>query len=229
MGMVSRFCTDAVLLHRGHMIASGTPDEIVGEYRNVLEKAQGQKGSGGNAERDRQLDYTIAHEDEDDMTDSPNGSGSRRKASDGAEILGVELLDNNREPADRIPSGSNLTVRVHARYAQAVDESVFGVVLRDRSGTLLFATSTDLEGIALGARAEGEVVTVDFTFGLPLRPGIYDVKATVSGNDSMLLGRTETAATFEVVAEERPVQGVVQLSTTVEVHDRDREEQGPAT
>jgi ABC-type multidrug transport system ATPase subunit len=50
MGMVKKFCTDAVLLHRGHMIASGAPDEIVDEYRDLLEK--GQKVSK-NAERDR--------------------------------------------------------------------------------------------------------------------------------------------------------------------------------
>ena len=40
MGMVNRFCTDAVLLNRGHMIMRGTPEEVVGEYRSVLEKSQ---------------------------------------------------------------------------------------------------------------------------------------------------------------------------------------------
>ena len=122
MGMVNRFCTDAVLLHRGHLIATGTPDEMVSEYRDVLEKSQGQKGTK-NAERDRQLDYTIAHEDEDDMPDSPKGAGSResRRATGEAEVLGVELLDENREPADQISAGSDLTVRVRARYARAVE------------------------------------------------------------------------------------------------------------
>jgi ABC-type polysaccharide/polyol phosphate transport system ATPase subunit len=36
MGMVNRFCTDAVLLHRGQMISRGTPDEVVGQYRDIL-------------------------------------------------------------------------------------------------------------------------------------------------------------------------------------------------
>ncbi|CAA9421460.1 Teichoic acid export ATP-binding protein TagH [uncultured Rubrobacteraceae bacterium] len=228
MGMVSRFCTDAVLLHRGHMIASGTPDEIVGEYREVLEKSQDQKGAK-NAERDRQLDYTIAHEDEDDMPDSPNGKGQSHRATGEAEVLGVELLDENRGPADRVSSGSNLTVRVLARYARAAEESALGIVLRDRSGTLLFATSTDMEGTPLGARAESEIVTVDFTFWVPLRPGGYGVEATVSGEGGRLLGQSEDLAAFEVVAEERQVRDVTQLPTTVEVHGRDPEEQGQAT
>jgi ABC-type polysaccharide/polyol phosphate transport system ATPase subunit len=231
MGMVSRFCTDAVLLHRGHMIASGTPDEIVSEYRDVLEKAQGQKGGTKNTERDRQLDYTIAHEDEDDMPDAPSGAGSREslRATGEVEILGVELLDENREPADQISSGSDLTVRVRARYAQAVQQSSFGVVLRDRSGTLLFATSTDSENVSLGARSEGEVVTVDFTFGIPLAPGGYGVETTVSGDEGRLLGRGEEKPAFEIVAEKHEVGGLIQLPTTVEVHSRDPEELGQAT
>ena len=204
MGMVNRFCTDAVLLNRGHVILRGTPDEVVGEYRDMLEKAQNKKATK-NAERDRQLDYTIAHEDEDDMPDPPKGQGRReqRRPTGEAGILGVELLDEDGQPADRVPSGSNLTVRVRARYAQAVERSVFGAVLRDRSGTLLFATSTDMEESSLGARAEGEIVTVDFTFGVPFRPGEYGVEATVSGDAGRLLGRTEEAVAFEVVAEER--------------------------
>jgi ABC-type polysaccharide/polyol phosphate transport system ATPase subunit len=228
MGMVNRFCTDAVLLNRGHMVLRGTPDEVVGEYRSMLEKSQNKK-SAKNAERDQQLDYTIAHEDEDDMPDPPEGKGKReqRRPTGEAEILDVQLLDEDRQPADRVPSGSNMTVRVRVRYARAVEKSAFGAALRDHSGTLLFATSTDMEESSLGARAEDEIVTVDFTFGLPFRPGDYGVEATVSGDEGRLLGRTEEAAAFEVIAKERRVGSVIQPPTRVEIHDR--AEQGQAT
>jgi ABC-type polysaccharide/polyol phosphate transport system ATPase subunit len=228
MGMINRFCTDAVLLNRGRMIARGDPGEVLGEYRSVLEKSQDNKAAK-NTERDQQLDYAIAHEDEDDMPDSPNGTGRPGRATGEAEILGVELLDENREPAARMPSGSNLTVRVHARYTRTVEKSSLGVALRDGSGMLLFATSTGMEGAALGARAADEDVKVDFTFGVPLSPGRYGVEATVSGDGSEHLGRIEEAAIFEVIAEVRPVLGPAHLPTRVEVHGRDREEQGPAT
>ena len=217
MGMVNRFCTDAVLLHRGHMISSGTPEEVVGQYRDVLEKSQNKKAAR-NAERDQQLDYAIAHEDEDDMPDPPKGKREQRRPTGEAEILDVRLVAEDGQPADRVPSGSNLTVTVRARYAQSVEKSAFGAVLRDRSGTLLFATSTDMEESSIGARAEGEVVTVDFTFGAPFRPGHYGLEATVSGDAGRLLGRAEEAAAFEVVAEQ---------PTGVEVHDH--EELGPTT
>ena len=217
MGMVNRFCTEAVLLNRGHMIARGTPDEVLGEYRSVLEKSQSKKDAK-NVERDQQLDYAIAHEDEDDMPDPPKGKRGQRRPTGEAEILDVELLDEDQHQAHRVPAGSNLTVRVRARYAQAVEESAFGAVLRDRAGKLLFATSTDMEESSLGPREKDEVVTVDFTFGAPFHPGVYGVEATVSGDAGRLLGRTQEAMTFEV-AEELAAGAVIQPPTRVEVQD----------
>ena len=126
-----------------------------------------------------------------------------------------------------MPAGSNLCVRVRARYAQALEESAFGAVLRDRAGTLLFATSTDMEESSLGPREKDEVVTVDFTFGAPFHPGEYGVEATVWGDAGRLLGQTRETMTFEVVAEELAAGVVIQPPTRVEVHDR--EELGPAT
>ena len=95
----------------------GTPEEVVGQYRDILEKSQNKK-EDKNAERDRQLDYTIAHEDEDDMPDPPKGKRGQRRPTGEAEILDVKLLDEDRQPAHSVPAGSNLTVRVKARYAQ---------------------------------------------------------------------------------------------------------------
>nr|MBA2713469.1 hypothetical protein [Rubrobacteraceae bacterium] len=48
-----------------------------------------------------------------------------------------------------------------------------------------------------------------------------------SGEDGGLLGRSEGGATFEVLAEARPVRGQAELPVTVEVQGR--EEQGQAT
>jgi ABC-type polysaccharide/polyol phosphate transport system ATPase subunit len=226
MGMVNRFCTDAVLLHKGHIVSKGTPEEVVDQYRDILEKSQNKKADK-DAERDRQLDYTIVHEDEDDMPDPPKGKRGQRQPTGEAEILDVRMLDENRQPVHRVPAGNNLTVRVQARYAQGVEESSFGAVLRDRAGKLLFATSTDMEEASLGPREKDEVVTVDFTFGAPFHPGEYGIEATVSGNAGKLLDRTTEAITFEIVAEELAEGAVIQPPTWVEVHDS--EELGPVT
>jgi ABC-2 type transport system ATP-binding protein len=231
MGMVKTFCTDAVLLHRGHMIASGTPDEVLDEYQDVLEKAQGQKGAR-NAERNRQLDYTIEHEDEEDMPDAPNGSGRRdqRPVTGEAEILDLELLDENGEQINRLPSGASLTVRVHLRYVETVEDSKLGITLRSKRGGLeVFSTDTALEGAPLGRKEKGEQVTVDFTFGVPLRSAAYIVDAAVTQAEGSELTRKQNAASFRVTESGilTPVRGLVQLPTEVRVHGLEGQQERP--
>lgn len=229
MGMVKRFCTEAVLLHKGRLVASGEPEDVVEEYRTVLEKAQENKETSA---RDRQLDYTIAHEDEEDMPDSPNGAGRRgaRPLTGEAEILDLELLDERGNPVNKLPSGARLTVRVQLRYTEPVEGSTLGITLRSkRAGLDVFSTDTDLEGAPLGRKEKGEQATVDFTFGVPLRSAAYIVDATLTASqeEGSDLARTQNAATFRVTEDDTlaTVRGLVQLPAEVRVHGlEDRQE-----
>ena len=232
MGMVKRFCTEAVLLHKGHLVASGEPEDVVDEYRTVLEKSQEKKETSA---RDRQLDYTIAHEDEEDMPDSPNGAGRRdpRPLTGEAEILDLELLDEGGKPVNKLPSGARLTVRVQLRYTEPVEGSKLGITLRSKrgAGLELFSTDTDLEGAPLGRKEKGEQATVDFTFGVPLRSAAYIVDASLTASQEVGsdLARTQNAATFRVTESDTlaPVRGLVQLPAEVRVHGLEGRQEGP--
>lgn len=235
MGMVKRFCTEAVLLHKGRVVTSGDPEEVVDHYQELLARSQEHKDTE-TSERDRQLDYEIEHEDEDDTptsgiipaADAPGANGGRmtqtvREVTGEAEILGLELLDENGQPVDKLSSGASLTVRVRLRYDEAVEDSTLGIILQSkRAGLEIFSTDTALEGAPLGRKDEGEQATVDFTFGVPLRPGAYSVDAavTVRRAEDSDLARTQTAATFRVTQDggENPVRGLVQLPTEVSIH-----------
>ena len=66
MGMVKQFCTDAILLHKGRLVTSGSPDEVADHYKELLEKA---------VQKDSQTDGTDRGLD--DMLDQRGGRGSR--------------------------------------------------------------------------------------------------------------------------------------------------------
>jgi ABC-type polysaccharide/polyol phosphate transport system ATPase subunit len=214
LGMVRKFCTEAVLIHKGHLISSGDPESVVTEYRDLLESSNSKKAA--QSERDRDLDYALDHEDEEDMPTFAAGKGRNASARPAGRVE-IELLDGRREPATSVPSGGELTVRARVRFAEAVRDGEVSVAVRDHSGTLLYATSTDLEGTALGARAKDESVTVDFTFGVPLPPGRYGADVSASGDG---LAPEYGEATFEVVAgDEVGDRGPIPFPTTVEVHE----------
>jgi ABC-type Fe3+/spermidine/putrescine transport system ATPase subunit len=234
MGMVKRFCTEAVLLHKGRLITTGSPEEVVDHYEEMLARSQEMKNAGPS-ELDEQLDYEIEHEEEDDAPTKGDGPPSKRTPNivGGAEILGIELLDESGQPVDALPSGATLTVRVRLRYDEAVEDSTLSLALRSESAGLeVFSTDTALEGTPLGRKDEGEQTTVDFTFVMPFGPGNYKVDASLTdpqAEDSDVV-LTRNAATLEITREGAlaPVRGLVRLPTRVEIHPPEGRQEGPA-
>jgi ABC-type polysaccharide/polyol phosphate transport system ATPase subunit len=231
-GMVKKFCTDAVLLHKGRMVTSGDPEEVADRYRELLESTQEQKGAQTS---DRQLDEVIDQEDEEDVPRTPSSKNSSAQGPRGGtgevRIQRVQLLDESQMPVDELPSGSTLTVRVHLRYAKTVEDSVLGITLHSkRDGVDIFSTDTTREKTPLGQREESEQATVDFTFEAPLQPGSYSVDAVVSDpqRKDLYLDRVDAAAVFKLTRSGSEGQGLVHLPTTVEIHDPEGEQERPS-
>jgi ABC-type polysaccharide/polyol phosphate transport system ATPase subunit len=246
IGMVKRFCTEAILLHKGRLVTSGEPAEVVDRYRELLDNSEDAKKAKDAAANDqeRQLDYSIEHEDEEDtpFRDGPRANGARRGGpgvnpnggrkngkpngvvlrppTGEATVLGAELRDWNGDPARAVASGAGVTARVYLQYLRDEAESVLDLTLRDGDGLEVFATSTAEEGAPIGPRNRGERASVDFAFAVPLRPGRYAVDAAVHApRDGACLSRAEAVATLEVLPPEdgRRVRGLVDLPTEVRV------------
>jgi ABC-type polysaccharide/polyol phosphate transport system ATPase subunit len=228
MGMVKKFCTEAVLLHKGRMVTSGSPAEVADRYQELLESAQKQDKTAGVP--DRGLDEMLEREEEEDLEGV--GSKSAAEGAGDSEIENVQVLGDRGDWTDVVPSGSRITVRVSARYAAAVEESALGITVRStEAGVAVFSTDTAREGVSLGRREAGEEATVDFSFEVPLRAGAYTVNAalTVPGEDRRL-DRAREAASFEVTdaAGESTAKGLVRLPTKVEVHGPDGARERPS-
>ncbi len=149
-----------------------------------------------------------------------------------AEVLGVQVLDEGGEPAEEVPSGSRITVRVSARYAAALEESTIGIKLHSkRAGVDVFSTDTTREEVPPGPRQAGEETTVDFAFEVPLRPGKYAVGAAISAGsgEDPALERVEEEASFRISnsGSELSFGSLVHLPTWVEIRGPEDERERP--
>ena len=227
LGMVKRFCTEAVLLHRGHLVASGEPDEVVDGYRRLLESSEDGK-KARQSEQARQLDYAVEHEDEEDTPSygdapaTPTGNRKVRPPTGEALILGAELLDGSGRQTGGVASGEGLIARVHLRYLRDEPESSVSLTLRS-GATRVFSTSTEDGEAPLGPQTKDGRTAVEFAFDVPLRPGTYTLDAAVLSrrDGGVCLARSEAAASLEVVpsGDGRRVRGLVDLPARVRVLD----------
>lgn len=229
-GMVKSFCTEAILLNKGRLLASGDTSEILDRYKALTSRAEAQQKSGSDASSE----YDIAAWDDEghetpsfkENTDLERRRSKLRHGTGEARITDVEVLDESRKPADSVDSGAVLTVRVHLQYKEAIKRSRLGVTLRDRTGLDIFSAEKVIKEPKRGAGDDARVI-VDFTFAVPLKPGNYSVNAAVSDSESknVYLDWVDVAAVFEIERAEGGSKGsgLLNLPAEVEIHHPGRE------
>ncbi len=228
MGMIRKFCTDAVLLHQGRLVGTGTPDEVADQYQEIVTKAQERYGKTKN---DAEMNEVLEQEEQEDLG---NVSDDKNRPGTGeVEIQSLELLDKNMNVVDnenKLPSGSLLTARTQLFCHEPLEDLALRVALYNKKFEVeAFATNTEREEIPVGPAGEGDLVTVDFSLEVPLRGGPYAATATAYDPqvESSCLDHVETE--FKIIRPEndRPVRGLVNLPATVEVRNR-RGRQSPS-
>lgn len=230
--MVRDFCTEAILLHKGKLLATGETDEAIDQYHTLLASIEAKK-NGKTMETSETPNYEI--DDDEGMPITPEfkenpdldrrAPGFRRGTGE-AKITSVELLDEQRITTYVVEPETTITIRVHLEYREAVKGSSVAITIRNKAGINVFETTTAIEKTPVGNMDEGERAIVDFTFPVPLQPGGYSVSAGIhpKGNRKLYLDWVDVAAAFQIDRTRQPgaIMGVVRLPTQVEIHNPDR-------
>ncbi len=229
---VKNFCTEAILLHRGKLISRGQASQIVDYYEALMSNAAARRDE--YAGLDESLDHELAQDDEGGLG-TPNFKGNSaldsrsvglRYGTGGARVQNVELLDDYGRQVDVVTPEKELKVRVHVEYMEDVDNSVIGIILRNKTGIDVFSTNTALEEIPVGSRRAGERLIVDFAFQAPLKHGRYGIAAAVSHptQEDSYLDWVGVAAAFKMSLPSNGVAfpGLVHLPTQVKIFEPDR-------
>lgn len=233
-GMIKNFCTEAVLMHHGEILSHGETSETIDQYHALISKATAEMNSGpASSSTYSEQDAEIEAEDEVELQspgykESPNvkakGQGLRHGTGE-ARIENVEILDELYNSVRAITFDSPVTVRMHLRFAEAVEDGVLSLTIRNEAGLDLLSTSTGAERNPLKKRGAGERVIVDFTFRAPFKHGTYSVNAAVfsSRQKNVYFDWVDVAAVFEVPipTQRAPVKGLLHLPTNVEIHAPD--------
>jgi lipopolysaccharide transport system ATP-binding protein len=143
-----RLCDEAYVLEKGKLVQSGATEAVCNWYvARML--------SGDN------IPEAQSHQ--------PYRHGNQH-----AMIESYQLLNAENQPTTQTWIGSSYCLSVKLRFTRDIEQPVLGFYLRDRFGTELFGTNTDTVGMELSGLA-GSVATVQFRFGMHVRPGVYSL------------------------------------------------------
>lgn len=190
--LLARLCDEIWWLDSGRLVAKGDVRDVLPKYRRyVVERLIAWGGTLSEP-----VDFTW------------------RRGDGRAEIVSLEALAPDGRPSAVLRSHEPATVRVVARFRDAVANPVIGVMIRTRVGLEVFGTNTELEAIYLGECGPGDEVKVDFQFVCDLCPGEYTLTAASHDADGTAHDWLDDAIAF-TVTDDRYTAGVANLRATV--------------
>ncbi|MEN3282326.1 MAG: type transport system ATP-binding protein [Solirubrobacteraceae bacterium] len=168
MGAVRRFCTRALLLEHGRVVANGDPEEVGNRYLelNFSETARAEAEGSETAPPRAMLARTL--------DDAATRLGDGR-----ADIIDAFFTDERGDRAEvlRTPFACGFCARVS--FHDHVEHPDVALGLYNSAGTLVFTASTALQQYPTGEFTAGEEVDFRFFFGNLLEPDRYAVTVSV--------------------------------------------------
>lgn len=159
---VEKFCTQAMLLREGKMVAVGASQKAIDFYRGQVSSKEEQ---------------TLSEETTKLAEVTSNRWGTRE-----VEIVGVSLIDAQGMERRRFNTGESLTLRMPFRAKGHIEDPVFGFAIHRSDGVHVAGTNTAMEGLRVPSiQGEGQAECILKT--IPLNPGSYLLSVAVHDRD----------------------------------------------
>jgi ABC-type polysaccharide/polyol phosphate transport system ATPase subunit len=215
LGLVERFCDEALWMDAGSMKALGDPKRVVGAYVTDVEVSEEQQLAAGDAKA--QESVTIVSPDEpasailpDNPIETATGPADMFRATEGRwgsreiEIVDVSLTGRDGERAHVFHSGEPLDVRLRLRAPIAIDDFVVGIGIFNAEGVCCYGTNTDIEELK-GERIFGDADAVFSIDSLDLVEGTYKLDVAIHKADGYPYDYHRLLHTFRVKSRTKDV------------------------
>jgi len=192
-GAIKSLCNRALWLEGGKVLQEGNPKDLCELYLQAFFEAQ--QGKSSTTKLKTVKDQDFARPLKDQRLEFINNSNLRNDirifeftpqsasfGKGGAEITGVELLDDEDSPLAWVVGGEKITLRIHVIAHEPLDAPIVGFTIKDRLGQELFGDNTYLshKGNSLFCEA-GNRIEAEFTFLMPILPaGDYSVTVAIA-------------------------------------------------
>jgi ABC-type polysaccharide/polyol phosphate transport system ATPase subunit len=151
LGLVERFCDEAVWLDHGDKRGQGDPTRVVGAYMTDVERQEEQLLAAGDAKAKIDAgESTVSAKptgpvDAGEIAADMSRATEGRWGSGGVEITQVTLQNDHGETTHIFHTGEPVTVKLNVRASKPVKDFVFGVAIFNAEGVCVYGTNTDIE------------------------------------------------------------------------------------
>ena len=208
LGLVERFCDEALWLDAGRVRLIGDPKRVVDTYLTDVADAEDKELAAGDARARVAVDRQVPPEEpvveEPEAVAEPTGppedmfaASEGRWGSREVEITAVELVDDKGRAGHVFQTGSAMAIRLKVRASRLVDDFAFGVGIFNTEGVLCYGTNTAIEELSPD-RLEGDGEVTFRIERLDLADGTYKLDVAVHHQDGRPYDYHRLLHTFRV-------------------------------
>jgi len=215
LGLVERFCDDALWMDAGTMKGLGDPKRVVGAYITDVEVSEEQQLAAGDLKA--QESALVVSPDEpasavlpDHPVETAAGPADMFRATEGRwgsreiEITDVQLTAADGAPGHVFHSGQSLTIRISLRSPVENEDFVIGIGIFNAEGVCCYGTNTNLEELK-AVRILGDAEAYFTIETLDLVEGTYKLDVAIHKLDGYPYDYHRLLYTFRVKSRTKDV------------------------
>jgi ABC-type polysaccharide/polyol phosphate transport system ATPase subunit len=217
LGLVERFCDEALWLDAGRIKGSGDPKRIVGAYITDVERREELELAATDARAKESASTAIVSPDEpvsavlpDTPIETATGPADMFRAAEGrwgsreVEITGVTLTGADGSAGHVFHSGEPVEVTIRMRAPLPIDDFVVGLGLFNAEGVCCYGTNTYIEELT-PERLLGDAEAVFSIDALDLVEGTYKLDVAIHKMDGYPYDYHRLLHTFRVKSRAKDV------------------------
>jgi ABC-type polysaccharide/polyol phosphate transport system ATPase subunit len=215
LGLVERFCDEALWMDAGSMKAIGDPKRVVGAYITDVEVSEEEQLAASDAKARESVEVVTPDEPAsavlpDNPIETAEGPADMFRATEGRwgsreiEITGVQLCGQDGEPGHVFHSGEALTIRIGLRSPIENDDFVIGIGIFNAEGVCCYGTNTNIEDLK-AVRILGDAEARFTIESLDLVEGTYKFDVAIHKMDGYPYDYHRLLYTFRVKSRTKDV------------------------
>jgi len=215
LGLVERFCDDALWMDGGHMKGMGDPKRMVGAYITDVEVSEEQQLAAGDAKAQQSAIAVSPDEPAsavlpDHPIETAEGPADMFRATEGRwgsreiEITDVQLTGADGTTGHVFHSGQPVTVLIGLRSPIENDDFVIGIGIFNAEGVCVYGTNTNIEELK-AVRIFGDAEARFTVDSLDLVEGTYKLDVAIHKLDGYPYDYHRLLYTFRVKSRTKDV------------------------
>ncbi len=192
---VMRLCSQAYVLHDGHVVQQGQPAHTVSWYLAFASTGYDMARMHAFDESASLADVTAAAQEPASPVPQAEADAAMAAASDElpefqlfrfgdgtARIVGCEVRNERGERTAHVPIHAVARLHVTCEFLQDQPQHLVGFYIKDRLNLHVIGINTHQERVPERPVRRGDVLTYVFEFNVELKPGYYSVSPSIAYN-----------------------------------------------